>query len=701
MDTVNATYLCSLFALLTRFYHKPVSVFTLRQRIRDEEITFSQFNAVVGELGFCSALVRREIAKFQPFELPAILVLNNRQAVLLLKHHNGVCQFFTADHPDTPQEATVETLDYSGYAFIIQPKRWFDKRSADFLATPQHWYWQTIWQGWRLYGEVALASLMINVLGLAIPLFVMNVYDRVVPNQALETLWVLAFGISIVLIFEGLLRGLRGYFIDLTGKIADRRLSTLILSHVLHTPLEKHPPSTGSLANHLHEFENFRDFFTSAVLTTFIDFPFIFLFILMIFMIGGQLAIVPLFAILPVLILGLLLQFPLRNNIAETLRSNTQKQAMLIETLNNLETVKTLGIESMILHQWQGLINHAAKYSLRLKTWSALNVNIALFIQQFSYISMVVFGVYLIAGGTLTVGSLIACTILNGRALAPLTQIAGLLTRYQQSRTAFQALHKVMEQPLEQNIETPTIESPILNGNIAFKQLHFTYPHAPQPTLKDINLQIKSGEKIGIIGKSGSGKSTLAKLLLNLYQPTEGNVLIEGLDIRQFNPLTIRSQLGYVPQEIVLFYGTIRHNITLGFPFATDQQLLQAIRIAGLEEWLQQHPAGLEMLIEENGRNLSGGQRQSIALARALINNPNILLFDEPTNGLDNLAEEQFKQRLQPYLEHKTLLLITHRASLLSLVQRLIVLDNGKIIADGPKDAILQALSTGQIKTHA
>jgi len=699
MDTFNTTNICNIFALVARFYNKPLTVTALQQRV--ETLTPHQFNAMAHSVGFSSAFIKRKIDKFQAFELPAILILENQQAVLLLKYHNNTCHILTADNPDAPLEVPVETLQYSGYAFIVRPRRWFDMRSEDFSVKTKHWYWKTIWQAWHLYGEVALASLIINMLGLAIPLFVMNVYDRVVPNQALETLWVLALGIGIVLIFETILRGLRGYFIDLAGKNADRQLSSQVLSHLLHTPLANQPPSMGSFASHLHEFESFRDFFTSAVLTTLIDLPFSALFILMIFMLGGQLAIVPLFAMLPVLLLSLLLQFPLRKNISETLRSNTQKQAMLIETLNGLETIKTLGSEHSILRRWIGLINHAAKYSLRSKTWSAMNVHIALFIQQFSYVSMVVFGVYLIANGELTVGGLIACTILNGRALAPLTQIAGLLMRYQQSRTAFEALHKVMNQPLEKNIETPTIESPILSGNIAFKQLHFTYPKAPQPSLKDVTFQIKSGEKIGIIGKSGSGKSTLAKLLLNLYQPNEGNVLIEGLDIRQFDPVMIRSQMGYVSQETVLFYGTIRENITFGSPLATDQQLLQAIRISGIEEWLQQHPAGLEMLIEENGRNLSGGQRQSIALARSLVNNPNILLFDEPTNGLDNQAEEQFKQRLQPHLTGKTLLLITHRASLLSLVQRLIVLDNGKIIADGARDAVLQALSTGQIKINA
>jgi ATP-binding cassette subfamily C protein LapB len=374
---------------------------------------------------------------------------------------------------------------------------------------------------------------------------------------------------------------------------------------------------------------------------------------------------------------------------------------MLIETLSNLETVKTLGTESIILRRWRGLIDHAAKYSLRSKTWSAMNVNIALFIQQFSYVSMVVFGVYLIANGVLTVGGLIACTILNGRALAPLTQIAGLLMRYQQSRTAFEALHKVMNQPQETPPDRTVLECPLLTGEIAFRQVNFAYLNSDQKILKEINIQINKNEKIGIIGRTGSGKSTLARLILNLYQPTDGNVLVDGVDVRQFDPEAVRRQMGYVPQEVALFYGTVRENLSVGAPLATDQQLLQAIRIAGMEEWLQRHPSGLDMPIGENGRGLSGGQRQSIALARALMNNPNILLFDEPTNGLDNQAEEQFKQRLQPHLEHKTLLLITHRASLLSLVQRLIVLDNGKIIADGARDAVLQALSTGQIKINA
>jgi len=701
MDTLKTIDLCNIFVVLARFYNKPLSASALRQRVVSEELTPYQFNTIAHSIGFSSAFVKRKSADFQPFELPAILILDNQQPVLLLKHHDGICQILTVDNPDAPQTLPLADLNYSGQGFIVRPRRWFDGRSADFSANGGHWYWQTIWQAWALYGEVALASLMINVLGLAIPLFVMNVYDRVVPNQALETLWVFAIGIGIVLIFDGILRGLRGYFIDMAGKRADRQLSSRVLSHLLHTPLANQPPSIGSFASHLHEFESFRDFFTSAVLSTLIDIPFSALFILVIFILGGQLVFIPLLAMIPVLLFSVLLQFPLQKNIGETLRASTQKQAMLIETLNGLETIKTSASEQSILQRWAGLIDHAAKYSLRSKIWSAMNVHVALFIQQFSYVSMVVVGVYLITNGSLTVGGLIACTILNGRALAPLTQIAGLLMRYQQSKTAFQALSKVMAQPQEHSLEQPTLETPILTGEITFKKLHFSYPNAHQPSLKDLNLHIKSGEKVGIIGRTGSGKSTLAKLLLNLYQPLEGNVLIDGLDIRQFNPSTIRQQMGYVPQEITLFYGTVRDNIIFGSPLTTDQQLLQSIRISGIEEWLQHHPLGLEMPIGENGRNLSGGQRQSIALGRALINDPNILLLDEPTNGLDNQAEEQFKQRFQSYLNGKTLLLITHRANLLSLVDRLIVLDNGKIIADGARDVVLQALSTGQIKTHA
>ncbi|MEY3219093.1 MAG: hypothetical protein RIT27_450 [Pseudomonadota bacterium] len=701
MDTLKTTDLCNIFVALARFYNKPLSAGVLCREVIGEELTPNKFKEIAHNAGFSSAFVKRTISNFQPFELPAILILNNQQSVLLLKYNDTTCQILTADHPDTPQTISTHDLNYSGHSFLVRPRRWFDLRSADFFTPRAHWYWQTIWQAWALYGEVVLASLIINVLGLAIPLFVMNVYDRVVPNQALETLWVFAIGIGIVLIFDGILRGLRGYFIDIAGKRADRQLSRRVLSHLLHTPLANQPPSIGSFASHLHEFESFRDFFTSAVLSTLIDIPFSALFIIVIFILGGQLAIIPLFAMLPVLLFSILLQFPLQKNIGETLRASTQKQAMLIETLNGLETIKTLASEQSILQRWAGLIDHAAKYSLRSKSWSAMNVHVALFVQQFSYVSMVVFGVYLITNGALTVGGLIACTILNGRALAPLTQIAGLLMRYQQSKTAFQALNKVMAQPQEHSIEQSTLETPILTGELTFKQLHFIYPNAPQPSLKEINLHIKSGEKVGIIGRTGSGKSTLAKLLLNLYQPSEGNVLVDGLDVRQFDPITIRQQLGYVPQEITLFYGTIRDNLIMGSPLVTDQQLLQAIRIAGIEEWLQRYPLGLEMPIGENGRGLSGGQRQSIALARSLINNPNILLFDEPTNGLDNQAEEQFKQRLQPYLVTKTLLLITHRASLLNLVDRLIVLDNGKIIADGARDVILQALSNGQIKTHA
>jgi ATP-binding cassette subfamily C protein LapB len=398
-----------------------------------------------------------------------------------------------------------------------------------------------------------------------------------------------------------------------------------------------------------------------------------------------------------ILLLSFGLQFPLRRAVEQGFRASAQKHGTLIEALTGLENIKTMQAEGVLQRRWEQLLGQIAQSSLRSRLLSALAVNFTLFIQQITTVAVVIYGVYLIKAGDLSTGALIACTVLTGRALAPFGQIAGLMMRYHQSRAALRALNHIMSLPLERPEGQDFVHRPRLQGNIEFKQIQFQYPAQPLKTLQNLSFKIKAGERVGIIGRIASGKSSLAKLLLNLYQAEQGNILFDGIDSRQIDPADLRRNIGYVPQESTLFYGTVRENIVMGAPYVDDVALVEAARLAGVEEFVNQHPLGFDLPIGERGEGLSGGQRQAIALARAFLHNTPILLMDEPTNAMDNSTEEQFKMRLSEYLQGKTLILITHRTSLLSLVDRLIVMDQGQVVADGQKEAVIQALSSGRV----
>ncbi|SEH04182.1 type I secretion system permease/ATPase [Candidatus Venteria ishoeyi] len=704
----------SLYSLC-RFFKLPVSETQLLSGLPLENgyLSPALLERAAQRANLSASLLSRPLQQIQNTHLPALLLLKGQQACVLLEKTAEQAKILLPETGDGVQMLALKDLEntYTGQVLFAQPQYRFDQRSQllQHKKSTGHWYWRTLWQSWPLYSEVLLASLLINLFALAAPLFVMNVYDRVVPNHAQETLWVLAIGASLVFVFDWLMRTLRGYFIDVAGKRADVELSASIFSHLLNTRTSAQPKSAGAFANHLQEFDSFRDFFTSATLATVIDLPFSLLFISVIWLIGGDLVWVPLLAMPLVLLVGFLIQIPLRKVVEQTLRAGAQKQASLVETLNGLDTVRACNAESQQQYRWEQLSQKIAQSSLKSRFISASAVNFSILTQQLAYVLIVVLGVYQIMQGSLTMGGLIACTILSGRALAPLAQIAALLTRYHQSATALKALSQIMQQPVERpeaSVENAVeaksfLHRPQLQGNIQFQQVQFQYPGQQQAALQNLSLQIQAGERIGIIGRVGSGKSTIARLLLGLYPPDQGMILFDSLEARQIDPSDIRQNIGYVPQEVTLFFGTLRENLCFGLNAVSDEQLLQAAQQTGVDQLARQHPQGFDMPISERGSDLSGGQRQAIAVTRALLTQPQILLLDEPSNAMDNQAETQFKQQLQSQLDGRTLVLITHRASLLTLVERLIVLDKGQVVADGEKQQVLDALASGQIKIRS
>jgi ATP-binding cassette subfamily C protein LapB len=561
----------------------------------------------------------------------------------------------------------------------------------------RHWFWAAIMENRRLYRDALIAALLINVFAMAMPLFTMNVYDRVVPNNAVETLWVLAIGITLVVIFNMILSTARSHVVDSASKRVDVRLSAQIMERVLDLRMEGRPVSVGSFAANLRSFESIRDFIASATITTLVDLPFILLFLLALAWISPWMVLPPLVAIVLILLVSLAAQARMESLTMASYQASSQRNATLVEALTGLESVKTLNAQGSIQRNWERATEYIALTGGKLKLISSSTVGFVQAVQQLVSISVVIIGVYQAQESAISMGGIIAASMIAGRCLAPLGQVAGLLMQYQNARTSLGSIDNYMKLPIERPAEAEFLHRPVFHGGIEFRDVTFSYPGSKQPVLKKVSFKLKPGEKVGIIGRIGSGKTTLEKLALALYQPTEGAVLLDGVDVRQIDPADVRRAIGHVPQDPLLFYGSLKHNLAMGAPYADDASILAAANMAGVTDFANLHPDGFDMVIGERGESLSGGQRQSVAVARALINDPPILLLDEPSSNMDHQSEAQLRKRLGEASATKTILLVTHRTALLDLVDRLIVIDNGHIVADGPKEQVVEALRQGRV----
>lgn len=683
---------------LARSFHRAVSAQALVAGLPLEtnRLTPELFPRAAARAGLSARLVRRGLDDIPDLVLPAILLLDEREACVLLRRlENGTLLIALPETGDGEQEIARDRLAcrYSGHAIFARPAHRADAGAEAGPAQPRQWFWDAVRQSWPLYGEVLVASLLTSLFALAMPLFTMNVYDRVVPNHAMETLWALAIGVGLVIGFDLVMRTLRGYFVDVAGRRIDVTVSASVFERVLGIQMKARPASVGSLSSQLHEFESVREFLTSATITTLIDLPFAVVFIAAMFWVGGPLAWVPLLTVPVVIGMSLALQGPLSRAVRASSACAAQRQAALVEALVGLETIKTLGAEGAAQRNWEQVIGQMARLGLKSRLLSACVINVSLFAQQAASLAVVVLGVYLITEDRLTTGGLIACTILAGRALAPLSQMAALTTRYHQARTALAGLEKVMQWPVERPPEKHFVHRPKLRGEIEFREVSFQYPGRANAALDSVSFRIASGERVGLIGRIGSGKTTIEKLVLGLYAPDAGTVLVDGAEVRQLDPTALRRDIGYVPQDVMLFSGTVRDNIVMAAPHADDEAVLRAARLGGVSDFIDRLPDGFDLRLGERGEGLSGGQRQAIAIARAELLQPPLLLLDEPSSAMDNRTEELFKARLASALGDRTLVLVTHRGSLLSLVDRLIVMDQGRIVADGPKAEVLNALA--------
>ncbi|MCG6281958.1 type I secretion system permease/ATPase [Vibrio diabolicus] len=646
---------------------------------------------------------RAELENISSLILPAILVLKGGDSCVLnsINTETREAEVTTLESGMVPISIPLEDLleQYTGRYFLVKKQFRFDERSPEVLKTNEgHWFWSTLWQSKRIYRDVLIASLLINLFAVAAPLFTRLVYDKVVPNLAFETLWVLASGIFVVFLFDFILKSLRNYFIDVAGKKSDILISSKLFSKVMGIRMESKPPSVGAFARHLQEFESIREFFTSATVSALIDLPFAILFLVIIWLMAGDLVYVPMVGVVILIVHSLLIQGPLRRSIEEGSRLASQKYANLIESLAGLETVKMLSAQSQFQYRWEEAVAHMANWNIKSRRITDSIQNAAGFVQQSSNVGMIILGVYLIAEGELTMGGLIAATMLSGRAIGPLVQLSLLSTRYNQAKSSMTIINQVMEMPDEQEEGKRYIHRPIIQGKIEIDRVTFHYPDSPVASIRNISLTINPGEKVAIIGRIGSGKTTLERLIMGLYKPTEGHVRIDDTDIAQLHHVDVRRNIGCVPQDSNLFFGSIRDNITLGRPLTDDRDVLDAANRAGVTAFTQSDPAGLERQVGEGGAMLSGGQRQAVTIARAFLGRPPVLLMDEPTSAMDNRSEMHIKHQLSQLKPSETLILITHKTSMLDIVDRVIVMEKGSIIADGPKAQVLNDLKQGKVR---
>ncbi|MCX7210702.1 MAG: type I secretion system permease/ATPase [Burkholderiales bacterium] len=665
--------------------------------------------------GFATKLVKRDASIF-PNELLPVVVMTKTGGALILKQRiqsdKGLRPQFECLDPSTSNqsfmvsEAELLTIQ-SGHCLLVKQLPKPGEAGGEDAEEPSgsSWLWKTVWRYRRYYYDSILASILINVLSTLGGLFAIHIYDRVIPLKAYSTLWSLVVGVVMAMLFEAAARHLRDYLLDLAARKSDITLSSALFKQALGLRLEHTPPSSGAFAHQVRQFETVRDFAASASMAVITDLPFALLFIFMIFTVAGPLAVVPLAAIFIVMITAILVQYPMHKLMLETFRDQSAMMGVLIESIEGIETLRVTGASGIMIKRYEELNATTAHSGMRFRIISNIVMTFFNLVQQAQGIIVMVWGTYLIHQGELSTGALVGCMMFAGRAIGPVGQFVQLAMRFQTAKTAMAGLNSLMEMPTERDPARSYLQKTKFNGSIEIQKLSFAYPstgnHKPPIALRDVTLSIEPGERVAFVGKIGSGKSTLLRMIAGLFQPIEGQVKIDGIDIRQIDPVDFRNQIGYVTQDLRLFRGTLRENIFLGRSAATVDAFMEVVALTGLDKIADAHPMGYDMPIGSMGLGLSGGQRQLVALARALVTRPKILLMDEPTSAMDMQTEAMFTKRLEDIVKGRTVIIVTHRPSLLSVVDRIVVMDNQRMVADGEKEKILAMLAgSSAISSH-
>ncbi len=689
---------------LGKIYHRPLSKEALIAGLPlvDNRLTPKLFLRSASTAGFSARIVKRPFEKIPTLALPVVLLLEgNRAAILASREDGGKCRIILPETGSGETTIGVDELkrDYSGVAIFIKPQFDFDSKSDSTTQTvdSKNWFWGTLWKYKKIYSNVLLAAVFINLFAIVGSLFVMNVYDRVIPNNAIDTLWVLASGVSIVYIFDFLLKSLRGVLIDKAGKNADVLMSSFIFQRVMGIKMQSKPNSSGSFANQVKGYESLREFFTSASLTTIIDLPFVALFIAFMGYIAGWIAFIPCAAIALILGLGAIMHIPLKRAAEKSHGASAQKHAILVEAINGFEAIRGLAAAEGFQKRMEDSLGKMAKSEVASRGYSSIASNFTIFITQMVSVVIIVVSVFRIQAGDMSMGALIGCTILTGRAMAPIGQVAALLSRLQGSLVSLSGINDLIKLPQEREEGRDYVRKPHFEPRIQFDDVTFSYTPEIAPAIINASFSIKPGERVAILGRVGSGKSTLLRLILGFYPSTVGMITINDTDIRQIDPADLRRRIGYIGQDNLLFQGSLKSNIIIGAPWMEEEAVLEAAHRSGVERFASKHPLGYDLQVGERGELLSGGQRQAVNIARALLTKPSLLVMDEPTSAMDANAEREFIINMEQYSKeaNRTLILSTHKPSMLKLADRIIVMDQGKVAADGPKADVMKQLSGG------
>ncbi|WP_282948997.1 type I secretion system permease/ATPase [Sphingopyxis sp. Geo24] len=659
----------------------------------DGFVPLDQIDHALDAVGLRCHLVRRPLAGWNTQDVPAILLVDGERPLILTDLDGDACSVrLPGASADVRVDRALLEAAYSGQGVIVRhdPSSEAARERPWDEAAKHHWFWSEVWKERGQYAYVMLASFLISLLAFAMPLFTMNVYDRIIPNKAASSLWVLALGAMFAIAVEYGLRLARTGLIDEVGRGIDARLSQRLLDKVLNLPLATQRGSTGALARRVTEYEQVRDFFASTTVVLVTDIFFLFVFVGLIAVLGGWLAVIPIVSMAIMLVMGWLLQRRMSLAVADAQVDTSLLQTTLIESIGSLETVKACRAEGRMLGKWRRLSASNAYTQEEMRKLTATAVNLATLCQQGTSIALIIGGFYLFNAGIISMGAIIAIVMLASRSLAPVGQLAFLMTRGRQAFVTLNSLQLLMDQEDEREKGSRSITPEIRSGRLQLDHAGFRYPDTEREALADISLTIEPGERIGLIGRVASGKSTLGRLLCGLYDPTAGSYRIDGLESRQYDPHDLRETLRFVGQDAELFSGTVRENLLVGANEANDAAIIEAVKRSGADAFIGRDATGFDFHIGERGSRLSGGQRSFLVLARALVTPAHLLFLDEPTGAMDSQTEQLFVDRLRTAIPaDQTLILATHRMAVLNLVDRLIVMDNGRIVADGPRDEIL------------
>lgn len=706
---ISTDSLMQCLVTLTKLNNRPVSAETLshnlpfdpkedKQRLFSIDKPKSNFSRAALKAGFKSKLLKRNLKDIPRVVLPVILILKDDQACVLTKisFRKKVCEIIIPSVDDKPATIELEKLEeeYLGYCFFMKKQyQGFSDNKEDIKKRSKgHWFFGTMMMFKGIYTRVLLGTLLVNIFVVAGPLFTMNVYDRIIPHNAVDTLWVLASGITLVYFFDFILKLLRTNFLENAAKKSDIILSSMLFEQAMNLTMKDKPRSVGSFTSNIKDFDSVRSFFTSSAVTAFIEVPFAIIFLIVIYSINPNIAKIPMIVICLILLVSISMKNPIYRLIEKTHEASAKRNGILVEALSNIDTIKAFNAASTMQWHWEESTGDIASKSLKSRIRSNILSTFTVFLTQFSSVAIIVYGVYLIKEGELSMGGLIAVNMLSSRTIAPMSQVVALLSSFDQMKAGLKSLNDLMAKDIERPETKKFLRRPKFTGAVEFNDVSFTYPDEHKTALKNINFKINSGEKVGIIGSVGSGKSTLSKIILGFYPVDEGSVFLDGIDIKQIDPVDLRHNISYVPQDVVLFSGTVRDNITLKSPHAEDHEIIEAAKIGGVNIFTDRHPLGMDMQTGERGFNLSGGQRQSVAVARAFLDTCPLAVLDEPTNSMDFNSEINIIKNLKKITHNKTAIVITHKPAILEIVDRIIVMDNGSIAMDGPKDEIIARL---------